>query len=85
MSNGTNNARDLEILSIRGMMASEEGRKFFMSILLNSGVEADTFDSDPLTHAYKAGRRAVGLLLRDELRSAAPASYFQMLKEANDE
>lgn len=81
---GTNNARELEKLAIQRIMSSEDGRNFMKRILDFSGVDDDTFDSDPITHANNAGKRSVGLMVRDELMQASPHAYLNMMTEEHD-
>lgn len=77
--------RNIEIAEITAMMSTEGGRNFVRRILEYSGVFNETFDLDAHKHAYNAGRRKVGLYLIDELQSAVPDKYIQLLRERQDE
>lgn len=85
MSSGTNNARDLEILEIEGIMRTEGGRKFLMRILERANTFGDTFDNDPYTHARNSGMRSVGTWLDQELKEVNIDMYQRMIKEYHDE
>ena len=84
-ANGIDNARELEILYIQGMMSSKDGRSFMYRMLEQSGVMHDSFTPDPYTHAHKAGQRSTGVWLQNELMEASFENYMTMLKEHKDE
>ena len=73
--------RELEIAEIAAIMRTASGRNLMFRILNESGVESDTFDSDPIIHARNAGRRLIGLWLKRELKAAALSEYQLMMKE----
>ena len=73
--------RNIEITEIMRILGTEEGRKFMMKILNISGLDRDTFDKDTHQHAFKAGKRSIGIRIRDELQDAAPELYLRMLTE----
>ena len=62
-------------------MKSPNGRRIIRRILEFTEVDADTFDADPIKHARNAGKRAVGLWLRDELKLISPDQLLIMIKE----
>lgn len=74
-------ARELELLTIRNIMNSENGRAFMYSCLQNCSTFESIFNKDTAQHNYNAGLRSHGLWLDSELREAAPDSYYTMLKE----
>ena len=76
-----NNERELELLTIRNLMKTENGRSFMWRCLQNCGTFENMFNADQSIHAFNSGKRSHGLWLDDELREAAPDDYFRMLKE----
>lgn len=73
--------RKIEIAETTQVMSTESGRNFVWRILKSTGVDDDTFDTDTHNHARNAGRRGVGLQLRDELKAACFDNYLRMMKE----
>lgn len=77
-------SRELELLIIRDMMKTENGRSFMWRCLQNCCTFESIFNSDAVQHAYNAGARSHGLWLDAELKEAAIDDYFKMLKENCD-
>ena len=73
--------RNIEIIEIMRILGTIEGRKYMMGVLNSTGLDRATFDKDTHQHAYNAGKRSVGLRLRDNLQDAAPELYLRMLQE----
>tara|TARA_R110000803_G_C11850641_1_gene305834 strand:+ start:251 stop:520 length:270 start_codon:yes stop_codon:yes gene_type:complete len=76
-----NDARELELLTIRNIMKSENGRAFMYSCLQNCCTFESIFNTDAHQHAFNSGARSHGLWLDAELREAATDDYYKMLKE----
>ena len=76
--------RAIEIAEIAQVMSSDSGRNVMFRVLHSTGVDNDTFSSDTHEHARNAGRREVGLQLRDELKAAGLDNYFRMIKDNDD-
>lgn len=74
-------SRELELLTIRGVMKTENGRAFMMRCLQNCCTFNSVYNNDTHMHAFNSGVRSHGLWLDAELREAAPDDYFKMLKE----
>ncbi len=74
-------AREVEILTIQGIMSSKDSRSYIYSLLERSGMFTDMFDPDPYGHALNAGQRRQGLILQQDLLDAAPAEYLRMISE----
>lgn len=74
-------SRELELLTIRNIMKSENGRAFMWRCLQNCCTFETIFSKDTVQHSYNAGLRSHGLWLDDELREAATEDYYKMLKE----
>ena len=74
-------SRELELLTIRNIMKSENGRAFMWSCLQNCCTFENIFSMDAVQHAHNAGLRSHGLWLDEELRDAATEDYYKMLKE----
>lgn len=75
------NERELELLTIRNLMKTENGRSFMWRCLQNCHTFENIFTGDAVQDAFKSGKRNHGLWLEDELREAATEDYFRMLKE----
>jgi hypothetical protein len=78
MSDDQQNINELEIVQV---MSSESGRHVMHRILEVAGVDDNTFNADSHLHAKNAGRREVGLWLREEIQKADMNGYLTMLKE----
>ena len=74
-------SRELELLTIRNIMNSENGRAFMWRCLQNCCTFENIFSKDTVQHAHNAGLRSHGLWLDEELRDAATEDYYKMLKE----
>lgn len=74
-------SRELELLSIRNIMKTENGRSFVWRCLQNCCTFEGVFNNDAMQLAHNAGLRSHGLWLDDEIREAARDDYFKMLKE----
>jgi len=73
--------REIELLSIRNVMKTENGRSFMWLCLQNCSTFENIFNTDAIQHAHDAGKRSHGLWLDSELREAATDYYYLMLKE----
>lgn len=81
MSDNQTSERKVEIAEVHNIMSNTSGRHTIYRILEFSGIDDDMFDPDSHKHAKNAGRREVGLWLRDELKTACFSEYLMMLKE----
>ena len=73
--------RNIELAEVQNVLNMSQGRKLLYRILELTRVEYNTFDINPIFHAKNAGKREVGLWLRDELKESSPELYQLMLKE----
>lgn len=80
-ANKHNKSRELELLSIRNIMKTENGRAFMWRCLQNCCTFESIFSTDTHQHAFNSGVRSHGLWLDSELRDAATDDYYKMLKE----
>jgi len=80
----SNNERELQLLTIRKLMQTENGRAFMWRQLQQTGIFSNDFDRDPVTLAFLSGQREHGVWLTSELKEAAPDEYLKMLKEHFD-
>ena len=76
--------REIEIVEISQVMSTKSGRNVITRFLGMTGIDENTFNKDTHLHAQNAGRREVGLWLRDELKESCFSEYLLMLKESND-
>ena len=74
-------SRELELLTIRQVMKTENGRAFMWRCLQNCMTFDNIFHQDATVHAYNAGAREHGLWLERELKEAAPEDYIKMRQE----
>jgi len=73
--------RELELLTMRNLMTTENGRSFLWRCLQNCCTFESIYNTDTATHAFNAGKRQHGLWLDEELRESSMDSYLLMLKE----
>jgi len=83
MAKANEHSRNLELLALQGIMSSKDGRSYIARLLDVAGANLDTYSSDPYRHAYNAGKRSLGLWVKDEVSTHYPDLYLQMLKEEN--
>ena len=76
--------REIEIVEISQVMSTKSGRNVITRLLEMTGIDENTFSENTHLHAQNAGRREMGLWLRDELKEACFSEYLLMLKESND-
>lgn len=74
-------SREMELLTIRNLMKTENGRTFMWRCLQDCGTFESMFNTDAIQHAYNAGKRSHGLWLEQELKDSATDDYYKMLKE----
>ena len=74
-------ARELELFTIRDIMAKPHGRKMFYRLIVKSRTYDNVYSVDPYAHAYNAGFRASGLNIIAELKEASLDLYYVMLRE----
>lgn len=68
-------------LIVQNLMKDENGRAYMWKHLQECSVFENIFDSDPIEHAYRAGKRQAGLQLVQDLKDYTPVNYTQMIKE----
>ena len=76
-----NDSRELELLSLRNIMKTQNGRDFMYRCLQNCCTFGSEFSTNTQQHAFNAGVRSHGLWLDTELKQAATDDYFKMLRE----
>ena len=74
-------SREIELLTMRNIMQTENGRAFMYSCLQKCFTFESIFNADTHLQAFDAGKRDHGVWLDAELQEAAPDYYFKMLKE----
>ena len=62
--------RNLELQDLRDILATAAGRRFFMKMIIYTGIYARTYTGEALSGAFNEGMRSVGLFLRDEFVEA---------------
>lgn len=71
-------------LVIQNIMNNQDGRDYMWKCLINMGIYENTFDKDPIKHAYNAGKRQAGLQLEEDLKQYAASQYVKMIQENNN-
>jgi hypothetical protein len=78
------NDRELQLLTIRRFMQTDNGRAFMWRSLQQTGIFTNDFDENLALLAFYSGQREQGVWLTNELKEAAPDEYLKMLKEHFD-
>lgn len=66
---------------VKASMSFEQGRAWFYDILLRCHVFQSPFISDPYGTAFKCGEHNIGLMILDDIQTAAPQDYIKMISE----
>lgn len=74
-----------EELDLDAVLNTDAGRRVLYRILMYTDLDQDVFNKDPITHAKNAGKRNVGVWLRNVIVSQAPNRFITMLKESINE
>ena len=77
--------RKIELSDVDQTLSSRAGRSFIFRILEYTSLDIDIFDADTHVHARNSGKRAIGIWLRDELKTASPGNYNQMIRENEEQ
>lgn len=81
----SDNSRDLELLALKGIMSTKDGRSVIARLIELAGTHNDTFNSDPYKHAYNTGKRSQGVWLQNEVSTHFKGFYLLMLEEVQNE
>lgn len=71
-------------LAIHNLMRTADGRDYVWQYLQSCGVFETIYTSDPMSHAFNAGKREAGLMLKRDIESNEPAYYVKMIEENID-
>lgn len=71
--------------SIQWLMRHAHGRRIVWLLLDDSRVFHSSFDADPITMAFREGRRDFGLGLLSTVTRACPDLYHKMIAECGKE
>jgi hypothetical protein len=66
---------------IEAAMTLEEGRAWFYDILVFCKVFQGPFCDDPYRTAFLCGEQNIGIRILDDIQTAAPDKYLQMIAE----
>lgn len=78
----TGRTRSDRLEFIKAAMQHEQGRGWFYDILLFCKIfETPYVSGDAYGTTFKVGQANVGLRILDDLQTASPSDYLQMLKE----
>ena len=81
MSDDKLDKRDLDVIETSQVLITVPGRNTLYRLLQMTGIDGSTFNDDTHKHAYNAGRRDVGIEIREELKMADKDNYFRMIME----
>ncbi len=70
-----------QTMNIQKLFAGDKGDLGLKAIDGITGYEHDPFDPDPCKHAYKAGKRAVSVILRDMISRDVKKAKAEMEKK----
>lgn len=70
-----------ELRDLREVMATKTGQRVIMRILEESRHALSTYDDNPYTSYYKQGRRAVGLVIYNDLMETCPELFWEAQQE----
>ncbi len=70
---------------VQALFAGDKGDLGLKAIDGITGYGNDTFDPDPYKSAYKAGKRAVSVILRDMIKRDVKKAKAEMEKESKKE
>lgn len=77
--------RTRELMDVRTVLATEEGRRFVWRVLEECKVFRTVKASDDSTTNYNAGKQDVGHFVMDEMLEARPNAFIEMMSEAQQE
>lgn len=66
---------------IEAAMQHEEGRAWFYDLLVYCKIFSTPFNSDPYITAFNCGMSNCGLRVLDDIQTAAPHRYLEMVTE----
>lgn len=70
----------------KAVLSSHHGRDFIRDLLRLCQVETPTFDpNNQYQTAFNEGRRYIGLIVLDQIRSLSPEHYLEIVREQLDE
>lgn len=70
-----------ELRDVFEVMSTEAGRRFVWRLLGECRVFLSTYDEQPVASYYKQGRRAVGLVVYNDVLEACPELFWDMQDE----
>jgi len=69
---------------IQGIMSIAPGREWMLERLESCHVFASSYSGNALSMAFSEGERNVGLQLLNDIMSACPGRYVEMMQERNE-
>lgn len=75
-------AESVETAEIAAILKTDSGRKVILRVLNSTGYFSNTFDHDPIKHAYNAGRRSIGVALVAEIKAAG--EFVNLIRDQNE-
>lgn len=66
---------------VEAAMTTEQGRAWFYDILVRCKTISTPFSHDPYDTAFKCGMQNIGLMILDDIQTAAPSDYMKMITE----
>lgn len=66
---------------VQAAMTTEQGRAWFYDLMVRCKTFSTPFSDDPYVTANKCGMQNIGYTILDDIQTAAPEYYLQMVKE----
>lgn len=71
-------------ISLRRVLSTRDGRAVIRWLIVETGLERGSFNTNALTMAFSEGRRSVGVALFDRIKRVDPESLKLMQDEADE-
>lgn len=75
--------REEELLDVRYLLDSKQGRRFLWRYLEQCGIFRTSFTGNSQTF-FNEGKRNIGLMLMSDITEANPERYLDMMREAKE-
>lgn len=77
-------SKDTEEADIKWLMSNRRGRRILWNLMDRCGTFGDTFSTNSMVMANRAGQQAVGRVYFAMVQALAPEQYPTMVKEAKE-
>lgn len=73
-----------ELAELLYVMRDKRGRDFIARLLRQTGFDEEAFSAEPATHAWREGRRSIGIELHEQVKREQFDLYLTMIKEQRE-